>query len=96
MSLNVVDMCVRAQKSAFLFGEEVELHGLSNESMNRKRGVAKGFVEETNRRAVFIYDRRACVSIKPENIHLVDEQSDFLISDHVKAVRCAIHVALWC
>ena len=74
-SMKICDMCIRAHKSACLYDQEVELHSLSSESMNGMRGIGRGFVEETNRRAVYLFDRKKEVAVKPENIRLVDTHS---------------------
>jgi hypothetical protein len=70
-SIKIVDMCIRAQPSTHLFGKEVEMFGLSSGAMNGMRGIGRGFVEENNRRAVFLLDSKKEVAVKPENIRLV-------------------------
>ena len=55
-SMKICDMCIRAYQSSHLFAKEVQLYGLANASLNGSRGICRGFVEETNRRAVYLLD----------------------------------------
>jgi hypothetical protein len=70
MTMKIVDMCVPAAQSSHFFSKEVELYGLSNESMNGKRGIAKGYIVGTGRRAVYLLDEKKEMAIKPGNIRL--------------------------
>jgi hypothetical protein len=76
VTLQIVDNCICAAKSCQLFGKEVELHGLSNESMNGKRGIARGYIADRGRRAVYVLDERKEMAIKPDNIRLVGAQNE--------------------
>lgn len=75
MTMDVVTMCIEAAESSYLFGEEVELFGLKNDDMNGKRGVARGFVTESGRRAVFIGADKRQVAVRPDNIRLYNKQA---------------------
>jgi len=76
MTMEAVDMCSDAHKSSHLFGKEVELHSLKNKDMNGKQGIAKGFMVDTGRRAVYLYDTKAIVGIKPKNLKLLEEDDE--------------------
>ncbi|KAL7478709.1 hypothetical protein ACHAW6_004458 [Cyclotella cf. meneghiniana] len=72
MTLDVVDMCISAAKSHFLYGRDIELHGLKTAEMNGKMGVAGGFDCDSGRRSVLLKEEKREVWIKPENIRLLD------------------------
>lgn len=71
MTLEVVDMCIHASKTSHLFGKDIELHGLTTETMNGKRGVVGGFDPDTGRRSLFLEEAGKEVWIKPENMRLI-------------------------
>jgi len=72
MTLEVVDMCIRAAQTSYLFGKEVELHGLKKEEMNGLKGLCGGFDPDSNRRIVHVPSMaNTTFSIKPENIRLL-------------------------
>jgi len=73
MTMEVVTMCIEAAESCHVFGQEVELFGLKNENMNGKRGVGRGFDAVTGRRAVYLFDDKKQVALKPANIRLCNE-----------------------
>lgn len=58
------------QKSNHFFGKEVKLDGLKNQHMNGMLGLCKGFLAEAGRRAVYVYERKSLIAIKPENLKL--------------------------
>eukprot|EP00978_Attheya_sp_CCMP212_P003707 scaffold7843_cov47-Attheya_sp.AAC.2 len=72
MTMKVVDMCIPAAQSSHLFGKQVQLYGLRNESMNGKIGTAKGYIAGTpGRRAVYLLEEKKEMAIKPGNICLI-------------------------
>jgi ankyrin repeat protein len=72
MTLEIVDMCIRAAQTAHLYGKDVELHNLvSATNLNGLRGVAGGFDTETGRRSVYVPTINKEVSVKPVNIRLL-------------------------
>mmetsp|Transcript_95754 Transcript_95754/g.194685 ORF Transcript_95754/g.194685 Transcript_95754/m.194685 type:complete len:577 (+) Transcript_95754:64-1794(+) len=73
MTLDIVDMCIRATKSVHFYGKEVELHGLSNEAMNGIQGMVGGFDPDNDRRVFhFLRDgERKEVVVKPANFRLL-------------------------
>ena len=73
MTMNVVERASGAYPTSYLFGKLVELTGLKNEAMNGKRGIAGGYVWETKRRTVYVFDDDKQISVKPENIKTVPE-----------------------
>jgi hypothetical protein len=73
MTLKAGSMCVDAHKSSHFFGKEVELHGLKAAHMNGKRGVARGYIVASGRRAVHIFGEKEPIGIKPQNIKLAGE-----------------------
>jgi hypothetical protein len=76
MTMQVVDMCIPAAQSSHLFGKNVELYGLSNESMNGSPGIARGYIAGTGRRAVYLLDQNKEMAIKPGNIRLIDAPNE--------------------
>lgn len=74
MTVRVGSMCIDAHQSSYFFGKEVELHGLKTAHMNGKRGVARGYVVGTGRRAVHIFGEKGPIGIKLENIKLAGKQ----------------------
>lgn len=72
MTLEVVDMCIRAAKNHHMYGKEVQLHGLNTQEMNGKVGVAGGFNSDSGRRSVYLQGDGREVWIKPENMKLVE------------------------
>jgi hypothetical protein len=66
-----VDASISAAESSYLFGNEVELHGLKNESMNGLKGVARGYFSTTGRRAAFLHEKQDRAAVKPAKIRLV-------------------------
>jgi hypothetical protein len=76
MTMEVVDMCIRAARSSHLFGKDVELHGLKNVDMNGLKGVAGGFDPDSERRAVYLPDQQKEVWVKPINIRLAESNGD--------------------
>ena len=72
MTLDVVDMCVRAAYSSHMFGKHVELHKLNTKKMNGLIGVAGGFDPDSDRRAVYLIEKKKEVWVKPDNIRLVN------------------------
>jgi hypothetical protein len=75
MTLEVVDMCIRASKTSHLFGKDIELHSLTTETMNGKRGVVGGFDPDTGRRSLFLEEAGKEVWIKPENMRPIAPNS---------------------
>jgi hypothetical protein len=75
MTLEIVDMCIRAAKSHHLFGKDVKLHGLNTPSMNRKVGIAGGFDPDLDRRSVYLPKEQREVWVKVENMSLLQESS---------------------
>jgi hypothetical protein len=71
ISLEVVDMCIFAAKSAYFYSKDVELHGLKTVEMNGKKGVGGGFDVKQGRRSVYLLDERREIWVKPENIRLL-------------------------
>lgn len=71
MTLDAADMCIRAAKTAHLFGKEVELFGLNNEAMNGSKGVVGGYLIENDRRAVYLYSKGKELAINPINLRPV-------------------------
>jgi hypothetical protein len=55
-----------------MFNQQVELIGLGDSAKNGLRGIARGFQPSNGRRAVYLYDEKRQISVKPENIKLVD------------------------
>jgi hypothetical protein len=76
MTMKVVDMCIPAAQSSHLFGKDVELYGLSNESMNGICGIARGYIAGTGRRVVYLLDQKKEMAIKPSNIRLVEANNE--------------------
>ena len=76
MTLDVLDMCIRAAKSHHMFGKEVKLHSLKTETMNDKVCIAGGFDPDTHRRCVYLPDEQREVWIKVENISLVELENN--------------------
>lgn len=72
MSIQAAEYCIQAHESSQFFGKEVELHSLKTASTNGLRGICKGFVVSTGRRAIYLFDRQQTVGIKPENLKLAD------------------------
>jgi hypothetical protein len=87
MTLDVVDMCIRAAKSHHLFGKDVKLYGLKTEEMNGKSGIAGGFDPDNNRRLVYLPDERREIWVKVENMSLLKEDSDLKIHDRLTEVQ---------
>ena len=82
MTLAVVERASAAYVTSYLFGQQVQLFGLKNVTMNGKRGVARGFQWDTKRRAVYLFDDNKEMAVKPENIKLVvDDIEQHGISD---------------
>ncbi|GKY91688.1 hypothetical protein MPSEU_000140600 [Mayamaea pseudoterrestris] len=75
MALKGAGFCVEAHKSSHLFGREVELHSLKNEELNGVRGVCRGYVVDTGRRAVYLLEKKETVGIKPIHLKLAGPQS---------------------
>ena len=75
MTLDVVDMCVRAAYSSHMFGKNVELHKLNTKKMNGLVGVAGGYDPHSDRRAVYLIEEKKEVWVKPDNIRLVNSSS---------------------
>lgn len=71
-SMAMVDMCLPAAQSSQFFGKEVELFGLKNAEMNGKRGIARGYVSASGRRAVYLVGSSEPLAIKPENLRFAD------------------------
>ncbi len=76
MTMDVVDMCVHAAKSAHLFGKEVELHSLKAMHMNGLRGIVGGFDPDAGRRVVFLLEEKKEVLIRPVNLRRVDGENE--------------------
>lgn len=72
-SLAMVDMCIPAAESAFLFAKRVELFGLNNYDMNGKIGIARGFHVKSGRRAVYLLQDRKEVAVKPQNLRVLGD-----------------------
>jgi len=96
LSMKMVEMCIEAAKSQHMYGKMVELHGLSTASMNGKRGICAGYVNQNNasRRSVDIGGKH--VAIKIENLKLVnsigEEYSPKLLADVQDRMGCvALH-----
>jgi len=71
MTLDSVDMCIRAATTAHLSGREVELFGLKDEAMNGCRGVVGGYLTHNDRRAVYLFTKGNEVAINPINLRPV-------------------------
>lgn len=72
MTLEVVDMCIRAAQTAHLYGKDVELHGLVNATdMNGLRGSVGGFDAESDRRSLYVATLNKEVWVKPVNMRLL-------------------------
>lgn len=71
MTLKVVDMCIRAARTAYLYTKDVKLHGLKKEEMNGLSGIAGGFDPDSGRRVVHLSETGREVWVKPENICLL-------------------------
>jgi hypothetical protein len=77
MTMEVVQRAAKAYETSYLFNQEVELAGLTgNTSMNGLRGIARGYHYSTGRRAVYLHDQGKQVSVKPENVKLVDPSTE--------------------
>jgi len=77
MTMEVVQRAAKAYETSYLFNQEVELAGLTgNTSMNGLRGIARGYHYSTGRRAVYLHGQGKQVSVKPENVKLVDPSTD--------------------
>ena len=74
MTMEIVTMCIEAAESSYLFGKEVELFGLKNKTMIGKRGIALGFDAETGRRAVYLFDDKKQIALKPEHTRLSNKE----------------------
>ena len=72
MTIEAAECCIQAHESSHFFGKEVELHSLKADTMNGMRGICKGYVCDTGRRAVYLFDRQQTVGIRPENLKLSD------------------------
>jgi hypothetical protein len=81
MTLNVVDMCVRAAYSSHMFGKNVELHKLNTKKMNGLIGVAGGYDPHSDRRAVYLIEEKKEVWVKPDNVRLVNSSISEDIED---------------
>jgi hypothetical protein len=71
-TIHAAEYCIQAHASSQFFGKEVELHSLATATMNGMRGICRGFDVSTGRRAVYLFDRKKTVGIKPENLKLAD------------------------
>lgn len=71
LTMEVVDMCIRAAESSDLYGQDVELVGLKSKDMNGCQGIAGGFDPDTDRRTVYIPKLKKEVWAKPINIRLL-------------------------
>jgi len=69
LTIDIAGLCIEANRSSHFFNQEVELHGLKTDSMNGKRGIARGYMD--GRRAVYVVADKREVWIKPENLRLV-------------------------
>ena len=76
MTLDVVDMCIRAAETHYMYGMSVELRGLKAEEMNGKVGIAGGFDVDSGRRSIFLPEEKREVWIKTENIKPEDTSID--------------------
>ena len=71
MTLEVVDMCIRATETVHLYGKDVELFGLKTADFNGLKGVVGGFDPDSGRRSVYISAIDKEVWIKPSNMKLL-------------------------
>lgn len=76
MSLEVVDMCIRASNSSQFYGKEVELCGLKKIDMNGAKGVVGGFDPDSDRRAVYLSEGDKEVWVKPINICILGSNNN--------------------
>ena len=79
MTMDVVDMCIRAAQTSYLFGKDVELHSLNKIEMNGLKGIAGGFDSNTGRRSVHLVDQDQGgreIWVKPQNIRLLLSESN--------------------
>lgn len=72
-SMEMVKFCSAAAESSHLFWRQVKLSGLNNKALNGKRGVCRGYLVETGRRAVYVVDKEKEIAVKPENLVLVND-----------------------
>lgn len=72
-TMQIVDLCIRAAKSSYLYGREVELVDLKKADMNGLKGVAGGFDPDSERRVVYLLQSEKEVSVKPINLRLVND-----------------------
>jgi len=76
MTLEVVDMCIHAARTSYLYGEVIELFDLkSAKDLNGLKGVVGGFDSKTKRRSVFLEETNREVWVKPDNMRLPSSQS---------------------
>lgn len=99
MTLQVVDMCIRAAQTAHLYGKDVILQNLNKQEMNGQKGVVGGFNPDSGRRSVFLVESGREVSVKPENIQLVDpnaapEKSELLTDVQDRLGSVSLHEVL--
>ena len=72
MTMEVVRMCSAAHQSSHLFGKQVVLQGLQTTELNGKRGIVRGYVVQSARRVVYLYEDEKEMAVKPENLVLAD------------------------
>ena len=73
MTMDVVERAASAYHSSYFFGKKVILKGLDDETMNGKEGIARGYEWSSKCRLVYLLDDDKQISVKPENIELVDQ-----------------------
>ena len=76
MTLEVVDMCIRATETVHLYGKDVELFGLKAADFNGLKGVVGGFDPDSGRRSVYIFTIDKEVWIKPSNMQLLSTNDE--------------------
>jgi hypothetical protein len=74
MTVEVVDVCIRAAKVHHLFGKSVQLHGLKTKDMNGKIGIAGGFDPDVDRRSVYLMEDQHENWVKVENITPLEDK----------------------
>lgn len=69
MTLEVVDMCINAAQTSYLYGKTVELCDLKKaKDLNGLKGIVGGFDSKTKRRSVILMDTNREVWVKPDNM----------------------------
>jgi hypothetical protein len=90
-TMKIVERAAKSYETSYLFDQEVELTGLTDESKNGLRGFARGFKSSSGRRAVFLCDQGKQVAVKPENIKLVGSSTSTKLDErNLCDVQCRL------